>query len=102
MPTTQTYWCTNCRAYKQAWTNEPNRCWSCDNYTLFSANLPVRPASTILNADEVRRLVNEVNQGQIQGFSLESQGRNSNGDYICEVLECRNGIYSHSVIKRNG
>jgi len=34
MPTDQTFWCTNCQTYKQAWNDYPTRCWSCDKYTL--------------------------------------------------------------------
>jgi len=42
MPTTQTFWCTDCKSYKQAYNNEPNRCWGCDKYTLIRNDVTIR------------------------------------------------------------
>jgi len=41
MPTSQTYYCTDCRGYKQAYSGEPNRCWSCDRYSLIRNDLTI-------------------------------------------------------------
>lgn len=41
MPISQTYYCTNCKGYKQAWNDQPNRCWQCDKYTLVNNSVAI-------------------------------------------------------------
>jgi len=55
MPTNQTYWCTNCQGYKQAWDSYPNRCWSCDNYTLSTGTLITTGGSQSVTTTRTQR-----------------------------------------------
>jgi len=54
MPTTQTYWCTNCQSHKQAWNDEPNRCWNCDKYTLANS-ITIRGSQSVTTTQAQRQ-----------------------------------------------
>jgi hypothetical protein len=59
MPTTETYWCTNCQGYYQAWNDYPTRCWKCDKYTLQRGAVITQntSSSTISTTEPQRRQV---------------------------------------------
>lgn len=86
MPTDQTFWCTTCQGYKQAWNDYPNRCWTCDKYTLQrNAVITQSTSSTAISTsyEQRRQLAHEVagyarETGQTMGYKLkvkDEQGR---------------------------
>ena len=74
MPTTETYWCTNCQGYYQAWADTSNstQCWNCDRYTLqrgaiitqntSSSTISTTAAQRRQVAHEVARYARETDQ----------------------------------------
>jgi len=55
MPTTETYYCTDCQVYKRAYNSEPTRCWDCEKYTLVRTDLAVRQVGQSVATSSVSR-----------------------------------------------